>query len=63
MAREVYSEFPPRSEYVLTERGRSLFPVVKALVDWGLDNLYDGEDDVREEVVRLVGEAVPELSE
>ncbi|HEY5640170.1 MAG TPA: helix-turn-helix domain-containing protein [Dehalococcoidia bacterium] len=63
VAREVYSEFPPRSEYVLTEHGRSLFPIVKALGDWGLENLYDGEEDVKEEVVRLVREAVPELSE
>jgi DNA-binding HxlR family transcriptional regulator len=31
-----YSERPPRSEYALTERGRSLGPVVKAMAEWGL---------------------------
>lgn len=31
-----YSEHPPRSEYHLTERGRSLAPVVDALARWGL---------------------------
>jgi DNA-binding HxlR family transcriptional regulator len=36
IARKQYSEHPPRLEYHLTDRGRSLAPVVKALRDWGL---------------------------
>ena len=63
VAREVYSEYPPRSEYVLTERGRSLFPIMKAIVEWGLENLFDGEDDVKEEIAGVISAAVPELSE
>jgi DNA-binding HxlR family transcriptional regulator len=35
VSRQLYSERPPRVEYLLTERGRSLGPVVKALRDWG----------------------------
>src|ERR1700747_3047816 len=31
-----YSEHPPRHEYQLTERGRSLEPVLDAVGDWGL---------------------------
>ena len=30
-----YSERPVRLEYVLTEKGRSLGPVIKAMRDWG----------------------------
>jgi DNA-binding HxlR family transcriptional regulator len=30
-----YSEHPPRSEYQLTDRGRSLGPVLDALATWG----------------------------
>jgi len=30
-----YSEHPPRLEYHLTEKGKSLGPVLKALRDWG----------------------------
>jgi len=30
-----YSEHPPRLEYQLTEKGKSLGPVLKALRDWG----------------------------
>jgi len=33
--RRIYSEHPPRLEYQLTEKGKSLGPVVKALRDWG----------------------------
>src|SRR5262245_42390009 len=36
--RKLYSERPPRLEYHLTEKGRSLGPVVKALRDWGRKN-------------------------
>lgn len=34
-ARRAYSEHPPRLEYHLTAKGRSLGPVVKALREWG----------------------------
>src|SRR5207248_1285461 len=35
VARRFYSEHPPRAEYVLTEKGRALDPVLGALTDWG----------------------------
>ncbi len=35
IARRLYSEHPPRLEYHLTDKGKSLGPVVKALRDWG----------------------------
>lgn len=33
--RQLYNERPPRLEYVLTEKGKSLGPVVKAMREWG----------------------------
>ena len=33
--RKLYSEHPPRLEYHLTDKGRSLGPVMKALREWG----------------------------
>ena len=33
--RRLYTERPPRLEYLLTDKGRSLGPVVKAMRDWG----------------------------
>ena len=35
VARRVYAEVPPKVEYSLTERGRSLAPVLAALKSWG----------------------------
>lgn len=35
LERSVYSEHPPRYEYHLTEKGRSLFPLIAVLVRWG----------------------------
>jgi len=36
--REVYPEVPPRVEYSLTGTGRSLMPVLTALIDWGKEH-------------------------
>ena len=35
VARRLYEQHPPRAEYVLTEAGEELRPVLKALFTWG----------------------------
>lgn len=37
--RALYSERPPRLEYVLTDKGKSLGPIVKSMRDWGTKHL------------------------
>src|SRR5262245_4492243 len=37
--RQLYSERPARLEYLLTDKGKSLGPIVKAMRDWGRKNL------------------------
>lgn len=44
--RKAYAEIPPRVEYSLTERGRSLEPILAALWHWGAE-------DLRSQKVRL----------
>lgn len=34
--RHSYIEKPPRVEYELSERGKTLIPVLKAMYDWGI---------------------------
>lgn len=36
--REVYPQIPPKVEYSLTERGKSLMVVLDRLCDWGNEN-------------------------
>ncbi|QLG44458.1 winged helix-turn-helix transcriptional regulator [Costertonia aggregata] len=33
--REIFPEIPPRVEYSITEKGRSLFPVIESMRSWG----------------------------
>jgi DNA-binding HxlR family transcriptional regulator len=33
--RRFYAQHPPRAEYVLTEKGEELRPVLRALLEWG----------------------------
>jgi DNA-binding HxlR family transcriptional regulator len=37
--RSLYSERPPRMQYVLTDKGRSLGPIVRAMREWGRKHL------------------------
>ncbi|OUO90919.1 transcriptional regulator [Gordonibacter sp. An230] len=39
LSRTVYAVVPPKTEYALTELGRSFAPVLEALCDWGGDYL------------------------
>lgn len=39
ITRIVYPEVPPKVEYSLSERGRSLEPVILALKAWGEENI------------------------
>lgn len=52
--RRFYSEHPPRAEYVLTEKGRSLDPVLGAISEWG--TRYLGTDTAPRRVHTTCGE-------
>lgn len=39
VTRTIYPEVPPRVEYMLTERTRSLLPHINALIGWALENM------------------------
>ncbi len=39
--RKIYAEIPPRVEYFLTEKGRSMRPIIDMLRDWGNEHLIE----------------------
>lgn len=42
VAGRMYERHPPRIEYLLTDKGRELGPVLKALHNWGERHAQDG---------------------
>lgn len=45
VTRTIYPEIPPRVEYSLTERTRSLLPHINVLIKWALENSTAIMDD------------------
>ena len=41
VTRTIFSEIPPRVEYILTERAKSLKPILDSLLQWSIDNMDD----------------------
>lgn len=37
--KKIFPELPPRSEYKITELGKSLLPIIDAMMDWGNDHM------------------------
>ena len=38
VAKTIYPELPPRSEYAITPLGRTLIPIIDAMLEWGVKN-------------------------
>ena len=36
--REIFAEIPPRVEYTITKKGKTLYPVIQSMRDWGKAN-------------------------
>lgn len=41
ISRVVYPTVPPKTEYTITEKGMSLYPILSAMCDWGASNMDD----------------------
>lgn len=39
--RETFAEVPPRVEYSLSDKGKTLLPHINALISWATDNMDD----------------------
>ncbi len=36
--RKIYAEIPPRVEYFITEKGKTLLPIIQSMKAWGEKN-------------------------
>jgi len=43
--RIIYPEIPPRVEYTLTEKGKTLLPIIELMKDWGTENILNKKMD------------------
>ncbi len=41
ITRKVYAEVPPKVEYSITEKGKSLYPILELMCEWGEKNIDD----------------------
>ena len=62
MERVFYSDHPPRAEYQLTEKGRALGPVLRALGDWGVAYELSEEQKVDPALVEAMAQISVALS-
>lgn len=60
VARVAYQASPPRSEYVLTDAGRELLPILDGLLAWGLRHAVAADDPARRSHYRPLVERVDE---
>ena len=53
LTRSIYPEVPPRVEYALTERAKSLLPHINSLIAWAIENMdaIKGERKASREVL------------
>ena len=58
--RTVYPEVPARVEYTLTDRAKSLLPLLAPLAQWGIDNLFTNSVDFSVQDMVSVSEPVSE---
>ena len=50
ITRTIFSEIPPRVEYALTERAKSLKPILESLLQWSFEHMDDIMSDRKKTV-------------
>ena len=46
ISRKVYPVVPPKVEYSLSERGKSILPILVAMYEWGADHLQNSGKEI-----------------
>ncbi len=51
ISRTVYPVVPPKTEYSLTDFGKTLIPVIDAICAWGTEYLWDTDNNCLKETI------------
>ncbi|WP_167957534.1 winged helix-turn-helix transcriptional regulator [Anaerosporobacter faecicola] len=46
IVRKEYGEVPPRVEYTLSDRGKTLMPILHEMCRWGHENMPENKDEL-----------------
>jgi DNA-binding HxlR family transcriptional regulator len=49
--KKVYNQIPPKTEYTLTNRGKTLVPILDMMYEWGVDNMYSIKEQMSKEEI------------
>lgn len=52
--REAFAEVPPRVEYSLSDKGKTLLPHINALISWATDNMDDIYESRRHYLITIL---------
>ncbi len=59
--REEYRQIPPKVEYRITDKGRTLLPILKMMHFWGLENMGIATEDQEENCASHCEASIPDV--
>ncbi len=53
--RNIFAEIPPRVEYTLSKKGKSLLPIIELMKDWGTKNILNVSGELQVSEIAYAG--------
>ena len=53
--RNIFAEIPPRVEYTLSKKGKSLLPIIGLMEDWGTENILNVRGELQVSEIAYAG--------
>ena len=53
--RNIFAEIPPRVEYTLSKKGKSLLPIIELMKNWGTENILNVRNELHVSEIAYTG--------
>ncbi len=53
--RNIFAEIPPRVEYTLSKKGKSLLPIIELMKNWGTKNILNVSGELQVSEIAYAG--------